>query len=192
MFIFIHFLLHLVLDSPPFSCLFLRHEEVPLSFSSSFIIPFLLAICYFWLPWVFTVAWMILVVACGILFPDQGSNPGFLHWELRVFALDHQGSPVTLILLWNEIRVAEEWGVLFLYFCVWGIPTSPTTVRTGFPICGLGSKQLLRGLLNWCQTYWGHRQKLECSSHWEAQDEKTARPSQEMSAGYYCYCYDHC
>ena len=33
-------------------------------------------------------AFRLLVVACGIWFPDQGSNPGPLHWEQ-----DPQGSP---------------------------------------------------------------------------------------------------
>ena len=28
----------------------------------------------------------LLVVVCGIYFPDQGSNLGPLHWELRVLA----------------------------------------------------------------------------------------------------------
>ena len=33
--------------------------------------------------------------SCGLWgqFPDQGLNPGPLHWECRVPALDHQGSP---------------------------------------------------------------------------------------------------
>ena len=34
---------------------------------------------FIWLHWV-------LVVACGIQFPEQGLNPGPLHWELRVLA----------------------------------------------------------------------------------------------------------
>ena len=29
----------------------------------------------------------LLVVACGIQFPGQGSNPGPLHWEGRVLAI---------------------------------------------------------------------------------------------------------
>ena len=32
--------------------------------------------------------------ACGI-FPDQGSNPGPLHWHADSQALDHQGIPST-------------------------------------------------------------------------------------------------
>ena len=31
-------------------------------------------------------------VACGIQFPDQGSNLGPLHWQRGVLPLDHQGS----------------------------------------------------------------------------------------------------
>ena len=33
------------------------------------------------------------VVACGIQFPDQGSNPGPLHWRMESQLLDHQGRP---------------------------------------------------------------------------------------------------
>ena len=33
-----------------------------------------------------TVAWGLLAVACRIKFPDQGWNPGPLHWECGVLA----------------------------------------------------------------------------------------------------------
>ena len=33
----------------------------------------------------------LLVVACGIQFPDQGSNLGPMHWELRVLATRSPG-----------------------------------------------------------------------------------------------------
>ena len=36
-------------------------------------------------------------VACGI-FPDQGSNPGPLHWQADSQPLRHQGSPVSTVL----------------------------------------------------------------------------------------------
>ena len=36
---------------------------------------------------------LFLVAACGIYFSDQGANPGPLHWEHRVSATVHQGSP---------------------------------------------------------------------------------------------------
>ena len=32
-------------------------------------------------------------MACGILFPQQGSNPRPLHWKLNFSSLDHRGSP---------------------------------------------------------------------------------------------------
>ena len=38
------------------------------------------------LCWVLVAACRILVVACEIWFPDQGSNPGPLHWEHGVSA----------------------------------------------------------------------------------------------------------
>ena len=34
------------------------------------------------------VAHKLLVAACGIQFPDQGLNPGFLHWKLEVLATE--------------------------------------------------------------------------------------------------------
>ena len=51
----------------------------------SFFLPF------FWLHWA-------LVVACGIQFPDQGSNPGPLHWERGVLTTGPPGkSPFCFI-----------------------------------------------------------------------------------------------
>ena len=44
-----------------------------------------------------------LVVAYGILFPDQWSNPSPLHWEHVV--LDHQGSP-----RWDNFKELQVWG----------------------------------------------------------------------------------
>ena len=41
---------------------------------------------FIWLLWV-------PVVACGIQLPDQGSNLGPLHWELRVLATGPPGKP---------------------------------------------------------------------------------------------------
>ena len=40
---------------------------------------------------IFVAAFKLLVVACGIQFPDQGSNPGLLDWEHRVLATGHPG-----------------------------------------------------------------------------------------------------
>ena len=49
-------------------------------------------ICLFiWLCWVFFQHTGSLVVACGIWFPDQRSNPG--PPALRMWSLSHQGSP---------------------------------------------------------------------------------------------------
>ena len=39
----------------------------------------------------------VLVVACGIQFPDQGSNLGPLHWEHRVLATGLPGKPLFII-----------------------------------------------------------------------------------------------
>ena len=40
----------------------------------------------------------LLVVACGIYFPDQGSNPGPLHWECGVSTTGLQGKSLSLFL----------------------------------------------------------------------------------------------
>ena len=45
------------------------------------------------------------------------------------------------------LRDAVGQGVLLLLSCV-GPQTSLNAMRTGFPICGLGSTQFLRGLLD--------------------------------------------
>ena len=44
-------------------------------------------------PLIFVAACQLLVVACGIKFPDEGLNPGPLLWKHGVQQLDHQGSP---------------------------------------------------------------------------------------------------
>ena len=63
---------------------------------------------FIWLHWVLVVAhgifscgmqdlllWHVesLVVACGIQFPDKGSNPGPLNWECGVLATGPPGKP---------------------------------------------------------------------------------------------------
>ena len=46
--------------------------------------------------WVFVVACGLLVAACGIQFPDQGSNPGPLRWKHGVLATGPPGSPASV------------------------------------------------------------------------------------------------
>ena len=41
--------------------------------------------------------WELLVAACGIQLPDQESNLNPQHWECRVLAMDHQGSPTSIL-----------------------------------------------------------------------------------------------
>ena len=43
----------------------------------------------------------LLVVACGIQFPDQGSNPGPLHWEHGVLATGPPGNFQTFWYFWQ-------------------------------------------------------------------------------------------
>ena len=60
-----------------------------------FIYLFIFKSLFIWLCWVLLVACSVSVAACGILFPDQGSNPGPLHWELWVLSTGPPGkSPV--------------------------------------------------------------------------------------------------
>ena len=46
---------------------------------------------FIWLCWFLVAACELFVVACGIQFSDQGSNPGTLHWECRVLATQPPG-----------------------------------------------------------------------------------------------------
>ena len=57
---------------------------------------YLVAACEIFLD----VACKLLVSACGIQFPDQGSNPNPLHWESRFLAT---GPPVAFILIFTLI-----------------------------------------------------------------------------------------
>ena len=53
------------------------------------------------------------VAACGISFPDQGSNPGPMHWQLGVLATEPPGKSLeegSYLLLYN----AEKFCGLFL------------------------------------------------------------------------------
>ena len=43
--------------------------------------------------WIFVAAFQLLVVAHGISFPKQGSNPGPCIGNSESWPLDHQGSP---------------------------------------------------------------------------------------------------
>ena len=45
----------------------------------------------------------ILVVTGRIYFPDQGLNPGSLHWELRVLASGPPGKFLIKLILWLKL-----------------------------------------------------------------------------------------
>ena len=47
--------------------------------------------------------------ACGI-FPDQGSNPCLLHWEVGSLPLNHQGSPEAHVLYQDSKTMQLEQG----------------------------------------------------------------------------------
>ena len=71
----------------------------------------------------------LLAAACGIKSPDQGSNLGPLHWELRVLATGPLGSPSpaeTYVVI--NIFHSNSFAFYFLL---------PTTLFKEGPICGL-------------------------------------------------------
>ena len=81
---------------------------------------------FVWLWWVVVALWeagslvatcKLLVEACGLQLPDRRSNPGPLHWERRVLAFNHQGSP--------EVSYDFKWGFIeFRKECMlWDAPT---------------------------------------------------------------------
>ena len=59
---------------------------------------------FIWLYWV-------LVVACGIQFPDQGSNLGSLHWEHGVLATRPPGKSQSMERFWRalSLQTALTW-----------------------------------------------------------------------------------
>ena len=67
-----------------------------------------------------------LVVACGI-FPDQGSNPCPLHWQVDSQPLHHQGSPQDDFFISRifNFNIAESLFFLAVPWGLWGL-SSPT------------------------------------------------------------------
>ena len=53
-------------------------------------------------------------MACGIWFRDQGLNLDPLHWELRVLAFGHPGSPTASVL---EVSFLDE--LFFAHRSTW-------------------------------------------------------------------------
>ena len=51
--------------------------------------------------WVLVAACELLDVACGIQFPDKGSNPGPLYQEYRVLATEPPGKSIVAAFLIN-------------------------------------------------------------------------------------------
>ena len=55
--------------------------------------------------------------ACGI-FPDQGWNPGLLHWQVESLPVSHQGSPRSVFLIsLSESSVLTYYGITTV-FCI--------------------------------------------------------------------------
>ena len=56
-----------------------------------------------------------LVVICGIWFPEQGSNPGPLHWECGVLAMGPPGKSLKLKFSWTfHILCGNLYSLFFL------------------------------------------------------------------------------
>ena len=53
----------------------------------------ILVFLFIWLQQLLVATCKLLVVTCGIWFPDQQSNPGPLHWAHGVSAAGAPGSP---------------------------------------------------------------------------------------------------
>ena len=51
------------------------------------------------------VAYELLVATCGIWFPDQGSNPGILHWDQ---SLSHQTTKKVPLMTFQKVRNSES------------------------------------------------------------------------------------
>ena len=93
---------------------------------------------FIWLHWVFVAACRVFIAACRIQFPDQGSNPGPLHWERGVLTTGPPGkSPFyykfkkyyqvmgnALLSLSSSFLISE----LKLYFFPSHADTSPTFI----------------------------------------------------------------
>ena len=56
---------------------------------------------FIWVCWVLVAACELLDVACGIQFPDKGSNPGPLYQEYRVLATEPPGKSIVAAFLIN-------------------------------------------------------------------------------------------
>ena len=75
------------------SCLLFKHWLYCL-WNKDRLLYFLKKYLFIWLHWV-------LVVACGILFPDQRLNPHALRWELRVLASGPSWKSWYFALFWS-------------------------------------------------------------------------------------------
>ena len=47
--------------------------------------------------------------AAGGIFPDQGSNPCLLHWQVDSLPLSHQGSPQSIVRISEITFLASNW-----------------------------------------------------------------------------------
>ena len=71
----------------------------------------------------FTVHRLSCSTLCGV-FPDQGSNPCALCWQVDSQPLDHQGSPDVS----SYYKDSKKWHCCLATFCVWLLSLSSTFV----------------------------------------------------------------
>ena len=57
----------------------------------------------------------VLVGACGIQFPDQGMNPGSLHWECRVLVIRPPGKSQVLSNFWMVNILNQLCNIMILH-----------------------------------------------------------------------------
>ena len=81
------------------------------------------------------------IAACGTWFPDQGLNPGPLHWEGRVLVTGPPGKSLTWILCFASISVfvgfrEEHQGVCFPGCSEWCSAGEPVSPGSGTTVCG--------------------------------------------------------
>ena len=73
-------------------------------------------------------AWELLVVVCGILFPDQESNSSLLHWERGALATGPPGKShhalKCLVLYLSDLSSLVPWGQKPLVEFLWIHPSS--------------------------------------------------------------------
>ena len=83
--------------------------------------------------------------ACGI-FPDQGSNPSLLYWQVNSLLLSHQGSPWSLsfhkLTIYLSVVVFQKLLRFFFFLATQpGLQDLSSSIRDRTPALGTGSSE---------------------------------------------------